>query len=125
MGNVSETASTMPLRIRHRRRGVTRDAARAQAPLPEENEELSLGTLPSELRERRTERDASLTLDTICECGHARRAHRGLEMASKGACLECECAEFKLEPAVAGMREAILRRLRAMVEQVERLQSTA
>jgi len=62
--------------------------------------------------------DGTLTLSTSCDCGHPRKDHRGLRMEVCGACLECECEEFR--PA-----DDTLGTLRGMLARVERLQETA
>lgn len=62
--------------------------------------------------------NGSLTLSTLCTCGHPRKDHRGLRMDVRGACLTCECDEFD-------MVSDTLERLRAALAQAERLQETA
>ena len=66
-----------------------------------------------------------LTLGTLCTCGHERRDHRGLQMEARGPCLECRCGEFiQLATARApGPPEREMERIRAALEQLERLRA--
>jgi hypothetical protein len=66
--------------------------------------------------------DGALTLATRCACGHARRDHRGLRMEVAGPCLECGCEEFRRAPDSPESDEQVMRRVRAGIERVERLQ---
>jgi hypothetical protein len=63
-----------------------------------------------------------LTLSTICACGHSRKYHMGLSMEVKGRCLECGCAEFMW--AVPESPEQIMERIRAGLDQVQRLRES-
>jgi hypothetical protein len=67
------------------------------------------------------EGDSSVTLDTRCSCGHQRRDHRGLRLEVRGPCLRCSCEEFGRGSAVPDADAAVLRRIQAGLEQIERL----
>jgi len=65
-----------------------------------------------------------LTLSTMCVCGHTRRDHTGLRMEVNGRCLECGCEVFRRAGEVPGSYEQMTERIRAALDQVERLQET-
>jgi hypothetical protein len=67
----------------------------------------------------------ALTLTTMCACGHTRRDHRGLRIDLTGSCLECDCEEFARDGTSSESDEQMMRRIRAALERVERLQQAA
>ena len=73
-----------------------------------------------ELLAREQEMRESLTLGTMCACGHTRKDHRGLRMEVCGPCLECDCEEFRQTGEL--LESEMLKRLRAAVSRVERLE---
>jgi hypothetical protein len=62
------------------------------------------------------------TLDTTCACGHTRQDHTGLRMDVDGRCLECDCAEFREASETPELHGEMMRRMRAAIAQVERMQ---
>jgi hypothetical protein len=64
----------------------------------------------------------SLTLSTMCACGHTRRDHRGLRIEASGPCLECNCGEFTRVADAPESHEQMIDRLHAGLDRVERLQ---
>lgn len=66
----------------------------------------------------------ALTLNTMCACGHTRRDHTGLRMEVNGRCLECGCEVFRRASEAPGPYEQMTERIRAALDQVERLQET-
>ena len=63
-----------------------------------------------------------LTLAVECVCGHTRRDHRGLRIESAGACLECDCHEFRWASQAQESHVEMVETIRAALERVERLQ---
>ncbi|MGP0101244.1 MAG: hypothetical protein ACLPUT_06460 [Solirubrobacteraceae bacterium] len=76
-------------------------------------------------RERATEAQETLTLETPCACGHTRRDHRGLRIEVAGSCLECECEEFRSGGETPDSHEQTMKRIRTALDRVERLQEIA
>ncbi|HSZ04432.1 MAG TPA: hypothetical protein VK778_04425 [Solirubrobacteraceae bacterium] len=72
-------------------------------------------------RAARPQADA-LTLATACVCGHTRRDHRGLRIERAGACLECDCHEFRRARQTQESHVEMIETVRAALERVERLQ---
>jgi hypothetical protein len=64
-----------------------------------------------------------LTLSTMCGCGHERRDHRGLHIEATGPCLECRCEEFMRAPIAPELHQQEMERIRAVFDQLERLQA--
>jgi hypothetical protein len=62
-----------------------------------------------------------LTLGTMCACGHTRRYHRGLRIEVTGPCLECGCDQFSRGGTFEDSDEDLTARIRAGLDQVERL----
>jgi hypothetical protein len=62
---------------------------------------------------------ATLTLSTLCVCGHQRRDHRGLRMEARGRCLECGCEEFTAQESP----EQIMENIGAALDQVRSLRT--
>jgi hypothetical protein len=65
----------------------------------------------------------TLTLSTMCACGHSRKDHRGLSIEAKGCCLECGCEEFGPLAAAPESHDATMETIPAALEQVEDLQA--
>jgi hypothetical protein len=65
----------------------------------------------------------TLTLSTMCACGHRRKDHRGLRMEAKGRCLECGCEEFRPPRAAPESHDQTMEKIRAALDQVEDLQA--
>jgi hypothetical protein len=63
-----------------------------------------------------------LTLAAPCVCRHTRRDHRGLRIESAGACLECDCHEFRWARQAQESHVEVIETVRAALERVERLQ---
>ena len=80
------------------------------------------GPAPHGPGEKELSAQEARTLDTPCACGHTRRDHTGLRLSVNGSCLECECAEFKQLSAATRSDDQIVRRLRASIDQVDRMQ---
>jgi len=76
-------------------------------------------------REQGAQTEPALTLATMCACGHTRRDHRGLRIDLTGSCLECDCEQFTRDDASSGSSEQTMRRIRAALDRVERLQQAA
>jgi hypothetical protein len=98
-----------------------RRAARAKAQRGEQPADpaQSVPAEPSPLAVQQAEPGRpSVTLGTRCGCGHLRKDHRGLQMESRGPCLECDCTRFTATADTLG-------ELRAMLARVERLQQAA
>jgi hypothetical protein len=64
----------------------------------------------------------TLTLAAACVCGHTRRDHRGLRIESAGACLECDCHEFRWARDAQESHVEMIDTIRAALERVERVQ---
>ena len=80
------------------------------------------GPAPHGPGEKELSAQEARTLDTPCACGHTRRDHTGLRLSVNGCCLECECDEFKQLDAATRSEDQIVRRLRASIAQVDRMQ---
>jgi hypothetical protein len=65
----------------------------------------------------------TLTLSTMCACGHPRKEHHGMRMEAKGPCLQCSCDEFRLPPASPESHDQMIEKIRSALDQVEGLQA--
>jgi hypothetical protein len=94
----------------------------AEEPRAGESPAVEMAAGERSAREGATQTQEALTLSTMCACGHTRRDHHGLRIEVTGPCLECDCEEFARADETPESRERMMDRIRAGLEQVERLQ---